>query len=62
MDTAPRIIGAVGRLGLDRRHVAIVLKLGTGDNAAAFHWKRDAAGRFSLHDETDSSHRPGAGA
>ncbi len=50
-DTRPRIVGALKRLGLDHRHVAIILKRGTGDNPRLHRWKCDAEGRYTLHED-----------
>lgn len=53
LDNGARIVGALKRLGFRPRHVSIVLKEGTGGSASSSHWRRDARGRYSLHEEGD---------
>lgn len=50
-DTGPQIIGTLCKLGLDRRHVAILLKESAGTNPDRHFWRRDGDGRYSLHQE-----------
>ena len=47
INTGPRIIGALKRLGFDHRHVAIVLK---GDTPFAHGWRKGTDGIYSLLD------------
>lgn len=49
-NTGTRIVGALKHLGLNPRHVAIVLKEGAGGNPEAHWWQRNADGHYSLHD------------
>ena len=51
IDTRPRIIGALKSVGLDYRHVAIILNEGTGENPERHRWRLDPHGRYSLHDD-----------
>lgn len=50
MDTFARIIGALVRLGFNRKHVALLLKEGTGNSAEQHRWRKGADGRYSLID------------
>ena len=50
-DTGPRIVGALRAVGMDPRHVAIILSKGTGPDPERHHWHRGAEGRHSLHEE-----------
>lgn len=51
LDTRPRIVGALRHLGLDYRHVNIVLNKLTGGDPQRHRWMRDAEGCYSLHQE-----------
>jgi hypothetical protein len=45
------IIGVLHHIGFNRRHVALLLQDGTGDNPRRHSWQRDREGRYSLHPE-----------
>lgn len=48
--TRAQIIGALKSIGLDYRHVAIILNEGTGGAPARHRWRLDGEGRYSLAD------------
>jgi hypothetical protein len=58
LDTRARIVGALRKLGLNYRHVAIILEDGTGDNPQQHRWQRDTEDRYRLHDEGQAADRP----
>jgi len=51
IDTGPRIIGALSKLGLKAGHVGIMLKNGTGAHPTGYRWQRASDGRYSLIDQ-----------
>jgi hypothetical protein len=48
VDTGSRIIGALVHLGFNNRHVAMLLKEGTGANPELHRWRKGQDGRYSL--------------
>ena len=48
IDTRGQIMEVLIRLGFDRGHAAIMLKMGTGTVFLRRHWTRDGEGRYSL--------------
>jgi hypothetical protein len=50
LDTGPRIVGALAKLGLNKSHAGLTLRQGAGQ-AEAHRWFRDGEGRYHLHDD-----------
>ncbi|KXU29479.1 hypothetical protein A0J57_23175 [Sphingobium sp. 22B] len=48
LDTRPRIVGAMKKLGFNSAHVAITLNKATGSDLERHRWRLDGAGRYSL--------------
>ena len=46
-DTRKRIVGALRQLGFNYKHVAMVLKFGTGRNPEQHRWRMDDDGSYS---------------
>ncbi|MEJ7777905.1 MAG: hypothetical protein WKF52_11140 [Sphingomicrobium sp.] len=51
LDTGPAIVRALGAIGTHPRHVAIILKEGTGRDPERHRWRRDGEDRYSLHEQ-----------
>ena len=49
LDTRRRIVGALGHLGFNHGHVAIILDEGTGRSPDGYHWQIDGEGRYAVH-------------
>lgn len=49
MNEAPRIFGAMERLGFNRRHAAIILNERHGDDTSRHWWSRDESGLYAVH-------------
>lgn len=47
-DTGNRIVGALKAIGMNPRHVGMILNDGTGPDPERHRWRRDE-GRYSLH-------------
>ena len=45
----PRIVGILGKLGFNRRHVGKILATFTGPDPAQHDWCKDGAGEYHLH-------------
>lgn len=50
IDTAKAIFEVAARLGLNTRHVAIILRAERGTNPARHRWRREESGRYRLLD------------
>ncbi|MEA1084220.1 hypothetical protein SFC76_08090 [Sphingomonas sp. CD22] len=48
VNTGPAIIALGGELGLNRKHVAIILHGEAGENAELHRWRRDSDEAYSL--------------
>lgn len=46
IDTGPRVVGAIKRLGFNAQHVGKLLHDHTGSDPARHHWQRTEAGRY----------------
>ncbi len=49
IDEGKLILGTLRTLGFNTRHAGMLLRIQTGDNAQAYHWRRDAEGRYHVH-------------
>ncbi len=48
LNTDKQIIGTIYRLGFNNRHVAMMLKEGTGRTSVSGHWRRNADKTYTL--------------
>lgn len=51
LNTGPRIVGALRKLGFNPRHVGMHLREGTGGDPQRHRWQRVEDGRYFLHEE-----------
>lgn len=54
-DTRPRIVGVLGKIGLNARHIAMTLNHGTGADPARHRWQVDQNGHYKPHDEAPTA-------
>ncbi len=54
-NTGKRIVGALGAIGMNPRHVGKMLSDGAGASPDRHFWRRSQDGRYSLHDEAVKS-------
>jgi hypothetical protein len=51
LNTKSQLFAALTRLELSRGHIAHMLEHGTGNNPQAHWWRRDAEGRYHVHEQ-----------
>lgn len=49
-DTGPRIVGMMKQLNFDGQHAGAILAKSRGDNPDLHYWRRDADGRYIVHE------------